>query len=85
MTVAARIGAGGPNLGSLAAVGAKLGVKVIVQIATNNGALIESIAKEVFAGEAEGRSWSSLPAGDRALWVARVQRTVQALGHALGA
>ncbi len=79
-----RLNAGGPNLGSLAAVGAKLGVKVIVQIATNNQALIATIAKEVFEGE-DGRSWAALPAGDKALWQARVQRTVQALGRALGA
>lgn len=71
------------QLMGLAALGARLGLRAMVQIVVNNRALVEGIAQEVFAAE-DGRVWTSLSAGDRALWTARVQHVMEALGSRVG-
>lgn len=62
----------------LLGIGAKVGVKLVLNLVTANTNVIVSVA--AFAYEAEtDKKWEQASAGDRALWQTRVQNMLRGL------
>lgn len=72
------------GLGSLAAAGARLTLKVALNTALQNGALVQHLAAQLYESETLRTDWKSLTAGDRAIWQQRVHVVISSLGTTIG-
>lgn len=75
---------GGPGFGALAITGARLTLKVALNMVLNNKPLIDHIASRVYEDETMKGDWSKKQPADRAIWHQRVQSTIVALSGTVG-
>jgi len=75
---------GGPGLGALAVTGAKLTLKVALNMVLNNRQLIDYVASRLYEDETGQQDWKQLKPADRAIWLQRVQSTIVALSGTVG-
>jgi hypothetical protein len=75
---------GGPGFGALAVTGAKLTLKVALNMVLNNRQLIDYVASRLYADETGLSDWAKLKPTDKAIWLQRVQSTIVALSGTVG-
>jgi hypothetical protein len=75
---------GGPGLGALAVTGAKLTLKVALNMVLNNRQLIDYVASRLYEDEMGSQDWKQLKPADKAIWLQRVQSTIVALSGTVG-
>lgn len=80
----APIGTGGQGFGALAITGAKLTLKVALNMVLNNRQLIDYVASRLYEDETGSHDWKDLKAADKAIWLQRVQSTIVALSGTVG-
>lgn len=74
----------GPGLGDIAITGAKLTVKVALNMTLNNRQLIDHVASRLYEDETGQTDWKQLRPADKAIWIQRVQSTIVALSGTVG-
>lgn len=77
-------GRGGGGFGDLAITGAKLTLKVALNMVLNNRQLIDYVASKLYEDETGSQDWKQLKPVDKAIWIQRVQSTVTALSGTVG-
>lgn len=75
---------GGPGFGALAITGAKLTLKVALNMVLNNRQLIDYVASKLYTDETGLDDWAKLKPADKAIWLQRVQSTIVALSGTVG-
>ena len=73
----------GQGFGSLATMGAKLALKAALSVLLNSRNLIDHIAAAAYQEETN-LEFSKLSAGDKALWINRVQSVIRAASGTVG-
>lgn len=77
-------GRGGGGFGDLAITGAKLTLKVALNMVLNNRQLIDYVASRLYEDETASQDWKQLKPADKAIWIQRVQSTITALSGTVG-
>lgn len=77
-------GGGTQGLGALAVTGAKLTLKVALNMVLNNRQLIDYVASRLYEDETGSRDWKDLKPAEKAIWLQRVQSTIVALSGTVG-
>jgi len=75
---------GGPGFGALAITGAKLTLKVALNMVLNNRQLVDYVASRLYEDETGQHDWAKLKPADKAIWLQRVQSTIVALSGTVG-
>lgn len=75
---------GGQGFGALAVTGAKLTLKVALNMVLNNRQLIDYVASRLYEDETSSQDWKQLKPADKAIWLQRVQSTIVALSGTVG-
>lgn len=74
----------GPGFGALAMMGARMTLKVALQMALNNRGILDFVAGKLYSEETRKQNWQTIPANEKAIWTERTRIVVSALAETVG-